>query len=94
MACVQGHTIEKVSKTLCVSHSTVKRVVLLYNTTGEVASHQEKHDQYKKSSESEELIVLEFIYLKEVQEKCSIFVANGSSAAPYAKQLARAKCHE
>ena len=48
MACMQGHTIEKVSKTLYISHSTVERVVLLYHTTGEVASHQEKYGPDKK----------------------------------------------
>ena len=47
MACVQGHTIEKVSKTLYISHSTVERVVLLYNTTGEVASHKKSMAQIK-----------------------------------------------
>ena len=58
-----------------VSHSTVDRLVHLYQTTGDVRSLQDKHGPERKLSEFEELTVLQSflnnqgIHLNEVQQE-------------------------
>ena len=42
MVCLQGKTIQEVSRDRYVSHSTVDRLVHLYRTTGDVRSLQDK----------------------------------------------------
>lgn len=75
LACFCGNTIEEVTRALYVSHSTVERVVSLYQTTGEVTPAQQRHGPCRTLDESDQLIVLESflnnpgIYLREVQEE-------------------------
>ena len=75
MVCLQGKTIQEVSRDMYVSHSTVERLLHLYRTTGDVRSLQDKHGPERKLSEFEELTILQSflnnpgIYLNEVQEE-------------------------
>jgi len=75
MVCLQGKTIQEVSRDTYVSHSTVERLLHLYRTTGDVRSLQDKRGPERKLSEFEELTVLQSflnnpgIYLNEVQEE-------------------------
>ena len=75
MACLQGKTIQEVSRHIYVSHSTVDQLVRLYRTTGDVRSLQDKHGPERKLSEFEELTVLQSflnnpgVHLIEVQQE-------------------------
>lgn len=75
MVCLQGKTIQEVSRDRYVSHSTVDRLVHLYQTTGDVRSLQDKHSPERKLSEFEELTVLQSflnnpgVHLNEVQQE-------------------------
>ena len=74
MVCLQNKTLEEVARALYVSHSTVERLVHLYNTTGDVSSIEQRHGPCRTLSEMEELTVLQLfnkpgIYLKAVQEE-------------------------
>ena len=81
LACFCGNTIEEVTRALYVSHSTVERVVSLYQRTGEVTPVQQRHGPSCTLDESDQLIVLESflsnpgIYLREVQDE--LLVASG-----------------
>ena len=75
MVCLEGKTIQEVSRNMYVSHSTVDRLVHLYRTTGDVKSLQDKHGPERKLSEFKELTVLQSflnnpgIHLNEVQQE-------------------------
>ena len=45
MVCLQNKTF--VARALYVSHSTVERLVHLYDTTGDVSSIQQRHGPYR-----------------------------------------------
>ena len=93
MVCLQGKTIQEVSRDMYVSHSTVDRWVHLYRTTGDVKSLQDKHRPEGELSEFEEVTVLQSflnnpgIHLNEVQhELLDITRTWVSLATIYAKQ--------
>ena len=75
IVCLEGKTIQEVSRDMYVSHSTVDRLVHLYRTTGDVKSLQDKHGPERKLSEFEELTVLQSflnnpgVHLNEVQQE-------------------------
>ena len=75
MGCLCGNTIEEVARTLCVSHSTVERVMKTYDMTGEVTLVQQRHGPCQTLSESEQLALLQLclddpgIFLKEIQQE-------------------------
>ena len=91
MVCLQGKTIQEVSRDMYVSHSTVDRLVHLYRTTGDVKSLQDKHGPERKLSEFEELKVLQSflnnpgIHLDEIQQELLDIIGTWVSLATICK---------